>query len=1359
MIKCYILLLALLTYGFTPKVQAQGSESFNNSNASKSYKNSSFIGDNDIQWSYEQARDQGDYFINGNGLLLKDKFSKVYTETIPNGIGDFKCSLKKAFSGQTKRQVELFINGISYGKSLSWNDDDIHTFEVKAINTMGNVIIEIQNITNYQIVIDEISWTTASDIIPDFCNITTSDATIHLSEEFIVNAQVYKHGLTDSLTPQEEHIEAWIGYSTIDNNPSKENWIWIKAENAQQINDNWEFTAEIGAALELGTYFYASRFRVHGGPYVYGGYSTEGGGFWDGTTSKSGRLEVQAAILLIKGNIGNFPIIPNGSTNTMPTNNTQYASQNIGNSQTKSFKLFNNGNKVLHLDEIIISGDADDFIITQQPDHLINPGEESLLEIEFSPTGVGSRNAVVSIYSDDTYNSIYTFTLSGTGLCQLNYITAMPNNGPAGTVVTLKGDSFDADTQANINGENMLTKFVDAETLEVVIPITAYSGQIVITNTLGCTFIASFTVQTDKIAACISSEYANDLFISEITDATFGGLTYIEIFNGTGIQQNVQNYSIDLYFNGKSTPFRSIQLKDHLLLHGETFVLALGAGALSNKNFCPQEGGSGELADQTSTSPGINKKLNEHDMIRLLKNGELVDEFGVFENETWMDSTHITGDNGFNFRRKTSSPSPNPLFNLNDWEIIDWTGSGMYSCSTNDYSNIGKYDYSKGKVPQITQQPQNPESVCSLSAVFKVENEIPANNQIIDYQWFYNIPNTSIWTEILNTDSNFTGQNTSELIILNILDIEGYQFHARVLYNENCYSISQSVKINLDVTYWDGLSWSNGTPDLHTTAVLESDYFTSVENESFSACNLVILSGAELTVGDNHYVEVANNVIVDGNDLTDYGSIVVESFGSFIQLNDIESDGFKLNNTAKGTVYKTTALKTNWYDYTYWGSPVTSATVEAVFSLTPADRRFYFEPPSPSDISQEGNWKSASGSMIPGLGYAMTSGKSGEFPRYDYIAFQGQFNNGPITIPVSNNNIPDENNWNLVSNPYPSAIDFHELYSSNSDIIEGTAYLWCHTSPPHSDNPGSDHLNFNTEDYAIISVGSGNVAVRKDQNITNYISSAQGFFVLGKNNGGLLKFKNAMRHGGAFNTAFYREIANSDSNKLWLNLSSKDGVFSQILIAYVNGATDGFDGYTYEAERKLSAGVNAYLYTKIPETTKKFAIQGRALSSLNSNERLDLGFSTAITEPTTYTLSIAKVQGLFFDDNPVILTDRLLNLKHNLSTSDYDFTSFKGDFNDRFEISFDNHSLSNATLAKENINIFEVSPEHYQIKVANSWEIQSVEILDLTGRTLLHFNSNTSDNGYHFKNLSQTAYILKVNLTNGQNVSKLIILK
>jgi hypothetical protein len=113
-----------------------------------------------------------------------------------------------------------------------------------------------------------------------------------------VYGQVYEAGLTDvvpNIDGQAAGIEAWIGISPVGSNTNPNTWTnWIPATwNPTHISNNDEYQATVGAALLPGTYYYATRFRLNFGPYVYGGIdSSNNGAFWNGTTYNSGILTV-----------------------------------------------------------------------------------------------------------------------------------------------------------------------------------------------------------------------------------------------------------------------------------------------------------------------------------------------------------------------------------------------------------------------------------------------------------------------------------------------------------------------------------------------------------------------------------------------------------------------------------------------------------------------------------------------------------------------------------------------------------------------------------------------------------------------------------------------------------------------------------------------------------------------------------------------------------------------------------------------------------------------------------------------------------------------------------------------------------
>ncbi|MFZ4680264.1 MAG: hypothetical protein ACOYLP_08865, partial [Flavobacterium sp.] len=68
----------------------------------------------------------------------------------------------------------------------------------------------------------------------------------------------------------------------------------------------------------------------------------------------------------------------------------------------------------------------------------------------------------------------------------------------------------------------------------------------------------------------------SNLFISQVTDANSGQLTYIEIYNGTGATVNLANYKIKIYNNGLTTPTCDLALSGSLL-NNNVVVIAVGS--------------------------------------------------------------------------------------------------------------------------------------------------------------------------------------------------------------------------------------------------------------------------------------------------------------------------------------------------------------------------------------------------------------------------------------------------------------------------------------------------------------------------------------------------------------------------------------------------------------------------------------------------------------------------------------------------------------------------------------------------------------------------------------------------------------
>lgn len=163
------MLFSLISWG-------QGIENFTNSNLGTGYTNGSFVGNNSITWNYVESRNEDTYAIDGKGIMLRrlSSNSRVYSSTVSGGIGSFSCKLRKAFTGSGNRQVELFINGVSRGTSITWDNTTVQNFNIANINVSGNITIEIRNIQSTQVIVDDITWTGYSPTIPQITSTPSS---------------------------------------------------------------------------------------------------------------------------------------------------------------------------------------------------------------------------------------------------------------------------------------------------------------------------------------------------------------------------------------------------------------------------------------------------------------------------------------------------------------------------------------------------------------------------------------------------------------------------------------------------------------------------------------------------------------------------------------------------------------------------------------------------------------------------------------------------------------------------------------------------------------------------------------------------------------------------------------------------------------------------------------------------------------------------------------------------------------------------------------------------------------------------------------------------------------------------------
>ncbi|WP_343695966.1 T9SS sorting signal type C domain-containing protein [Flavobacterium sp.] len=550
-----------------------------------------------------------------------------------------------------------------------------------------------------------------------------------------------------------------------------------------------------------------------------------------------------------------------------------------------------------------------------------------------------------------------------------------------------------------------------------------------------------------------------------------------------------------------------------------------------------------------------------------------------------------------------------------------------------------------------------------------------------------------------------------------------------------------NLEIKAPVTnVWNGTSWSTGSPPIATDAVRFSGNYSTTGN--LSGCSCIVDPGANVTVNSNHTLTITNSVSNNG------GLLTFENNASLLQINDVVNTG--------NIIYKRNTTPVRRYDFTYWSSPIVRTPPFTLHDLSPntlSDKYYSHSAISGWIINYNGTLE-----MKPGYGYIVRAPQD-----YDinspvvYNSFlEGVPNNGTITVPL----LAAEKS-HLLGNPYPSAIYADQFIFDNSASLYGTLYFWTHNSAPSSSVPGDAQFNYNSDDYAIYNLtGSTSVGNLTGQGAgtpgnqippLGYIAAGQAFFVKARNTTTAV-FTNSMRVSGN-NSQFFKAAetnkTNVEKHRVWLNMTNTQGAFKQLLIGYIEGATNTWDN-NYDG---VTINGNIYLDFYSINEGRKLTVQGRALPFTDA-DIVPLGYRSGIEGE--FSIAIDHADGNLLN-HPIYIEDKMTNTTHNLQESDYKFTTSTGTFLDRFVLKYNSSTLGVDDFENQQNNVL-VSVKNKNIKVnSNSDFIKEVSIFDIGGK-LIYNNKKIENTELQISNLQSGNQILivKVTLDNGKTATRKI---
>lgn len=478
-----------------------------------------------------------------------------------------------------------------------------------------------------------------------------------------------------------------------------------------------------------------------------------------------------------------------------------------------------------------------------------------------------------------------------------------------------------------------------------------------------------------------------------------------------------------------------------------------------------------------------------------------------------------------------------------------------------------------------------------------------------------------------------------------------------------------------------------------------------------NAFHNVTVNGSLVTIADN---ATSNDLVINsGKALTVNSGKTLSVSGTFQINSDATGTGSFINNgTYSGTATVQRYINNNnsWH---FLSSPVNNQAIKPNFAPASVATNFDFYKWDQSVSMTAGNlpWiniRDISGAYAAGFdnftnGHGYLVAYSSGYGTADHV-FSGTLNTAAQVMSVSNS----VNTFNLLGNPYPSAIDWTLCGSADRTTYLGSA------------NPSIWIWNQSASNYGVYN-GSGT------NGVTNIIAPHQGFFVQAAATGSFTIPTAAKVHGSQ---SFLKTTI---ADLLRLKVSSTANTFSDEIIV------------NFDANATVDQGA-AKWFSMVAAAPSLYSVKNginlsiNTLGTITNNLVVPVGFKAGVNG--TYTINASDLN-TFTNSTYIYLKDLKTNTIQDLNqNANYTFVGVTSDNAARFELIFTLTPLSIAT--NQIVNTTNIYSYDNTVFVNSTDNVKQISIYNTIGQSIYSVDKPTGLFQYNLNGNNTGYYIVKV---------------